>query len=209
MTIEEVPEFSLNKSRYDLGTYWGRTRHFFTIFNPLLLFTTNKQIHEAQILLEKYNKGQVSSKDAKINHQLWHAKTITDAIIHPQTHEKILAPFRMCSFVPMNLPIVVGMITSTNIFWGLFWQFYNQSYNVMVNFANSNKSNEMPKSKIISAYAIAVTSSCSVHYSLNQYLKKKKIKIILKSFIIKIITNYNTLCSSSNCWCIKCYSNAF
>jgi len=170
MASSPSPPFTLGGNRYDFTTYWGRTRYFLSIFNPFLLLTSDKQLNDATSLLDQFKRGEINNQDPHTNEKLWEAKKIRDAIIHPQTGEKIFAPFRMSGFVPMNLPIAAGMLMSTSQFWGLFWQWYNQSYNVCVNFANGNKSNPMPNSKIAQAYGIAVSTSMGVSYTLNRFL---------------------------------------
>ena len=94
----------------------------------------------------------------------------SDAIIHPQTNEKIPLPFRMSCFVPMNLPIACGMLLSKSVGAGLFWQWYNQSYNVAVNYSNGNKSNQLSNTKIFQAYCTAVFTSCTISYTFNKAL---------------------------------------
>ncbi|ETO36323.1 sideroflexin-5-like protein [Reticulomyxa filosa] len=120
-----------------------------------------------------------------MNEKLWEAKKIRDAIVHPQTGEKIFAPFRMSGFVPMNLPIAAGMLMSKSQFWGLFWQWYNQSYNGQISkyvhtyyFIPQKKicSTYFPKIctifglKKTQAYGIAVSTSMGVSYALNRFL---------------------------------------
>ena len=174
MADSDQHQFTLDGNRYDLSTYVGRCRHFLEIFNPFLLFTTDAQLNEARSLLNRFKSNEITptdlSNDRQLNESLWNSKKIIDAIIHPQTDEKIPLPFRMSAFVPMNFPIAVGMLLSQSQAAGLFWQWYNQSYNVAVNFANGNKTNPMPPSKVAKAYTFAVASSCGVHYGLNRIL---------------------------------------
>lgn len=168
----DLPRFELNKNKYDFDTYIGRTRNFFEIFNPMLLFTTDAQLNECKNLLNSFKSGKISSSeiDNNLNNKLWESQTIINAIIHPQTDEKIALPFRMSGFVPMNLPIACGMLLSKSVSAGLFWQWYNQSYNVCVNYSNGNKSNQLSNIKILQAYSYAVFASCSVSYGLNKLL---------------------------------------
>ena len=106
----------------------------------------------------------------------------SDAILHPQTGEKIPMLFRMSCFVPMNLPIACGMLLSKSVGAGLFWQWYNQSYNVCVNYSNGNKSNQLSNTKVAQAYAMAVASSCSVSYGLNRLLATSKTSLSASSY---------------------------
>eukprot|EP01083_Nonionella_stella_P225018 800440_1 len=108
MSQSDVPPFTLKGNKYNLNTYIGRTRNFFEIFNPILLFTTDNQLTECKKLLQDYKNNKFTTIDTTLNTKLWDARLRTDAIIHPQTNEKIFLPFRMSCFVPMNLPIAVG-----------------------------------------------------------------------------------------------------
>eukprot|EP01083_Nonionella_stella_P186882 685439_1 len=179
-----LPPFTLDGNRFNLETYVGRTRNFFELFNPILLLTSNKRLDECKALLEDYKSNKFNTIDATLNTQLWDARRITDAIIHPQTNEKILLPFRMSCFVPMNFPIACGMLLTKSVPAALFWQWYNQSYNVAVNFCNGNKSNQLSNAKIAQAYCMAVAASCSVSYGLNKVLIASKARFSGSSYYL-------------------------
>lgn len=55
-------------------------------------------------LLDGYQKGSLppSVTDA----DLWAAQKVKQAIIHPDTGERIIMPFRMSGYVPFGTPIV-------------------------------------------------------------------------------------------------------
>jgi len=66
-------------------------------------------------------------------------KSFFQAIIHPDTGEKIPMPFRMSGFVPFGTPIVVGLLLpSQTLASTTFWQWLNQSHNACVNYCNRN-----------------------------------------------------------------------
>eukprot|EP01084_Bolivina_argentea_P214498 364125_1 len=184
MSQSDVPPFTLKGNKYNLNTYIGRTRNFFEIFNPILLFTTDNQLTECKKLLQDYKNNKFTTIDTTLNTKLWDARLRTDAIIHPQTNEKIFLPFRMSCFVPMNLPIAAGMLLSKSLGAGLFWQWYNQSYNVCVNYSNGNKSNQLSNIKIIQAYCMAVAASCSVSYGLNKLLSASQKRFSPSSYYL-------------------------
>ena len=49
------------------------------------------------------------------------------------------AIFRMSAFLPMNTPIVVGMLLSAPTMRNtIFWQLYNQSFMAGLNYSNKN-----------------------------------------------------------------------
>ena len=73
------------------------------------------------------------------------------AVIHPDTGEKILLPFRMSGFVPFGSPIVVGLLLpNLTLPQTAFWQWLNQSHNACVNYANRNASKVRQKMKVVS-----------------------------------------------------------
>ena len=129
------PPFSLDKPRYDQSTWIGRTKHFFTTTNPIYLFTSESQLKESLLKLQRFKDGRplpgVTDED------LWKARTMRDAIVHPDTQLPIPAAFRVCAFVPANIPICAGMLmTAPTTFNVLFWQWVNQSYNAGFNYSN-------------------------------------------------------------------------
>jgi len=59
-----------------MGTYMGRVRHYFSIFNPMNSFYSNSQIHQMQAALSKHRMVEKEAKaqgkevylsDAEIN----------------------------------------------------------------------------------------------------------------------------------------------
>ena len=74
------------------------------------------------------------------------AETVVSTAIHPDTGEFIPWAMRLSSFIPMNLPIAFGMITTAPTpFNTIFWQWMNQSYNAMLNYGNRNASSNYTK----------------------------------------------------------------
>lgn len=166
-SLGQMKKFDPSGSLYDQSTYVGRFQQMLSIINPLTLFTSDNELRKAMDLLEAPDKTSIADED------LWAAKNLRDAIIHPDTKEKIFPAFRMSAFVPMNVPLVAGMISSSpTLFSTVFWQWANQSYNVAVNYANRNASNEMSMDKVAQAYAGAVAASCSIAVGLGEFAKK-------------------------------------
>ena len=94
-----VPPFDAKGCRYDQSTYTGRLRRFREMTDPRMLLIGNEELATAQALLDEHARGQASSAtDA----ELWEAKRIKDAIIHPVTNEKMFLPGRMSAFVPQH-----------------------------------------------------------------------------------------------------------
>lgn len=95
------------------------------------------------------------------------------AIIHPDTGEKIFMPFRMSGYVPFGTPIVVGLLLPNQTLAStVFWQWLNQSHNACVNYSNRNATKPTPTSKFIQGYMGAVTSAVSIAVGLNVLIEK-------------------------------------
>ena len=104
--------------------------------------------------------------------ELWRAKTVVDATLHPDTGEKIFLPFRMSSFVPTNLAVTAALlIPNPSTATLLLAQWANQSVNVAINWANANKTTPMSVNETFAAYSAAVVSSMSVSYGLKRAIK--------------------------------------
>lgn len=91
------------------------------------------------------------------------ADRISKAVYHPDTGEKVPILFRMCTFVPVNMPIVFGMVcTSQTLINVIFWQWINQTYNACWNYSNRNATSTFTTKELATAYSGAVTASISV-----------------------------------------------
>ena len=95
----DIP-FRLGKSKYDLATYSGRVRHFFNVIDPRTLFTSDIDLGNSQALLTAYKSGWLPANIT--NDDMWKAQKTVQAIIHPDTGEKIPMPFRMAGYVPFG-----------------------------------------------------------------------------------------------------------
>eukprot|EP00164_Ancoracysta_twista_P013632 GFYU01021845.1.p1 GENE.GFYU01021845.1~~GFYU01021845.1.p1 ORF type:complete len:333 (-),score=79.35 GFYU01021845.1:263-1261(-) len=169
----DYPPFTADKPRFDQSTYTGRVRHFMDMVDPSTLLASKTDLLRAKDILQKYEAGFVDSGVTNVD--LWEARKLRDSTLHPDTGEKILAPLRMSGFVPTNIPICVGLLMpNQSIYMTIFWQWINQSYNLASNFANRNASTEMTTQEILTAYGIAVTTSCSIAVGLGHAVKQYK-----------------------------------
>jgi len=184
--MTSTKRLNLDKPRYDQNTFNGRLKHFLNVIDPITLFTTDKQLKAAVKLLDDYDKGH---DNQATEDQLWRAKKLKDAIIHPDTGEKILWPFRMSAFIPLNTLIAVGLLTpNPTIRNQIFWQWTNQSMNTAVCHANRNASNYISDRKYLEAYSASVISSCSIAVGLSQWVKRSnKLSPFLRTTIKKCI----------------------
>lgn len=69
------------------------------------------------------------------------AQQIINSAVSRDTGEEIPRMMRMCAFVPLNVPILFGMlIMPATTFNTVFWQWFNQSFNAGLNYGNRNAS---------------------------------------------------------------------
>ncbi|KAL3863798.1 hypothetical protein ACJMK2_005532 [Sinanodonta woodiana] len=153
------------------STFFGRWRHFLDVIDPRTLFTTEHQLKDAIQLLDAFKSKQLPP--GTTNEQLWNAQKIKQAIIHPDTGEKVFMPFRMSGFVPFGTVTVVGMLLPNPSFKSMiFWQWMNQTHNACVNYANRNATKPTPTSRFIAGYVGAVTSAVSIAVGLSVFIKR-------------------------------------
>uniref|UniRef100_A0A8C9A4V6 Sideroflexin 5 n=1 Tax=Prolemur simus TaxID=1328070 RepID=A0A8C9A4V6_PROSS len=141
-------------------SFYGRFRHFLDIIDPRTLFVTERRLREAVQLLEDYKNGTL--RPGVTNEQ---------AILHPDTNEKIFMPFRMSGYIPFGTPIVSVTIPSLTSL-SVAFQWLNQSHNACVNYANRNATKPSPASKFIQGYLGAVISAVSIAVGLNVLVQK-------------------------------------
>ncbi|XP_047441404.1 sideroflexin-5b [Mugil cephalus] len=192
------PAFQLGRPRYDQGTFLGRLRHFVDIIDPSTLFVSEKQLKESIKLLDDYKHGTLSPgvSDA----QLWQAQKIKQAIIHPDTGEKIFMPFRMSGYVPFGTPIVIGLLLpNQTVVSTIIWQWLNQSHNACVNYANRNATKPTPTSKFLQGYVGAVTSAVSIAVGLNVLIQKANKLSPATRMIIQRLVPFPAVASANIC----------
>jgi len=85
------------------------------------------------------------------------------------TGELVFKPFRMCGFVPMNVPILCGMLLSPpTMKFTAFFQWLNQSYNAGLNYGNKNSTCEYTNQDLFKGYCAAIGSSLTVALTLRK-----------------------------------------
>jgi tricarboxylate carrier len=131
------------------------------------------ELEKCSSLLKQYKAGTVEPDIT--DRELWEAQKIVQAIIHPDTGDKMFMPFRMSGFVPFGIPIIVGLLLPNQSLLAIaFWQWINQSHNAGVNYTNRNASKPTPTSKILLGYAGATTASVGIAVSLTALVKKSQ-----------------------------------
>ncbi|KAF4659440.1 Brefeldin A-inhibited guanine nucleotide-exchange protein 1 [Perkinsus chesapeaki] len=154
-----------SSTKYDPQRYKGRFKQLVTMLDPRLLFKTDKDVEDAKALLERFRNGEQTGATDK---ELWAARKLYEAAIHPVTQEVIPPYGRMASFVPVNVPIVLGMLTMNSTPAIVFWQWVNQSYNAVFNYCNRSGV-EMDSREQAISYALATGSSCAMALLLKRF----------------------------------------
>ena len=162
-----INSLPIDEVRKQQQTYMGRLKYFFSVINPLQAFLTDKDAQWAKGKMEEYYKSHKLHGGMELTpegfKELMKADKIYKAIYHPDTKEKVPFTFRMCAFVPVNIPIVFGLVcTQPTLFNVIFWQWINQTYNACWNYSNRNATSTFTNKELAIAYTGAVSSSISI-----------------------------------------------
>ena len=198
MMSDEYPKFSLENSRFDQSTYYGRLRRCFNVVDPSTLIVSSEKLANSLELLEKFKTGNLP--EGVTDRELWEARKLKEAIIHPDTGEKILMPLRMSGFVPFGTISVIGMlIPGASTAQVIFWQWLNQSHNACVNYANRNATKPTPTERFVMSYIGAVTSAVGIAVGLSLAIKKLPVaaasKLYLSRFVAYPATSAANICN--------------
>lgn len=118
---EDKP-FRYGAEYHDLSTYWGRLLKFSGIINPSNLTHSDEDIRAYESLLIKSRDEHDGAKvPGYTDAEMWQAATIVESAIHPDTNEIVAKPFRMCGYVPCNVPILVGLLVPQGVAATAFW----------------------------------------------------------------------------------------
>ena len=96
------------------------------------------------------------------------AQRIVTAHYHPDTGDRIPAPFRMSGYVAFNGPVSVAMVASSGTPALLFWNWVNQSQNALVNYYNRNAASSMVSDTFQTLSIVVFPFSC--FRILNKYI---------------------------------------
>lgn len=201
MTSSSVPIYDPNGERFDQNLFSGRFSKMLLACDPKLLFYTETQVREKQLMLEDAH----NSRDDSItidNHTLWESKRIVDSALNDQ-NQFIPRPFRMSGYVPYNGPICVAMIASTSTVPLLFWSWINQSQNALVNYYNRNSSANITNETIMKSYGIAVTSALTVAFGLATLIQKRYEPNTAKMLLKYVAFPSSVAASSLNCYIVR------
>ena len=155
---------SLDKTQYDLTTYWGRVRIFAAVTSAWNLLAPFSYASSCRELVRAYDRKEWVYTSQE---ELWHARQVASSVYHPDTGEPVFLPFRLSAFVPTNLAICVGLTQPrASLRTALLWQWINQSYNVMLNHHNRNASVPFDGTAVARSYVGAVSVSMGLAWGL-------------------------------------------
>merc|ERR1711916_224047 len=186
LKMKALDASSLRLERYDQSTYLGRFRKFIDVTDARTLLASKSEVASATATLREFERRRAAGLTPLISQQeLWKAKKLNSAVIHPDTGETIPLPFRMSAFVPMNILICYFLVLPNPTMKStIFWQWFNQSYNVAVNHCNRNASNPVDNAVLARAYTAACTSSVAIALAGNEIVKRSShLKPALRTFI--------------------------
>ncbi|KAL3944799.1 MAG: hypothetical protein SGBAC_001122 [Bacillariaceae sp.] len=199
-TVDSCLPYSEKGQRYDQDTFAGRFCRMILACDPFLLIYTEEQVREAQSVLERTEQYK---NDRSMDRELWEAKRIIDAAVHPDTKEFIPRPFRMSGYVPYNGPICVSMVASTSTLPILFWSWLNQSQNALVNYYNRNAASPMTNETLMKSYTAAVGSALVVAFGLATFIQKRYSPTRAKELMKFVAFPSAIVASSLNCYIVR------
>ncbi|KAJ3588083.1 hypothetical protein NHX12_011677 [Muraenolepis orangiensis] len=181
------PAFQLGRPQHEQDSFLGRLRHFVGIIDPSTLFVSEERLRACVKLLDDFKEDKLPPGVS--DRQLWEAQKVKQAIIHPDTGEKIFMPFRMSGYVPFGTPIVIGLLLpNQTVVSTIIWQWLNQSHNACVNYANRNATKPTPTAKFLQGYVGAVTSAVSIAVGLKILIQKaNKLKPATRLIIQRLV----------------------
>ncbi|KAH9548588.1 hypothetical protein CY35_11G095600 [Sphagnum magellanicum] len=152
----------------DEATYWARVQRVFNMMDIRTAFVTDSQVDAALELLKSHEDTSISVS----LEELEKARKIKDAVVHPDTGEKIFLPLRLSFIIPCNLVLDTLMISARGYAQNVGAQWLNQTYNCLHYYANRNASNEEAGRRILEAYVGATASSVGAVVGLHALLDR-------------------------------------
>lgn len=196
------PPFRIGESRYDQSSFLGRLLHILDVVDPRTLLVSQSKLDDAVALLKQF-QDQGSNPVGVSDEQLWRAQKIKQAILHPDTGEKIFHPFRMAGFVPFGAPLIFGiLIPNQTAAQMVFWQWINQSHNACVNYSNRNASKPTPTSRFLTGYVGAISSACGIAVGLSALLKRSTTFSPATRMLVQRFVPFPAVASASVCNCL-------
>jgi tricarboxylate carrier len=135
-----------------------------------MLLTSDAQLQQA---IERLQEFQTTGRlpVGLTDDNMWRARQVKEAIIHPVSGEKMFLPGRMSAFVPSNTIPTAGMLMAKTPVAMLFAHWLNQTVNVVVNYTNRSGA-EVNTAQLAQAYGLAVGSSCCIAVGASALIKR-------------------------------------
>lgn len=154
--------------------YWGRVQDSFKLYHPLSALYSDLQLMELNEELKKYLQ---TGETKRSNEELWNLHYIVKGNLHPETEKPVNKLFRWSTFVPINIPIIIGIsVLPPTPFNQIFFQSLNQSYNFGLNTCNASASNTKPTNELITSYLAAIGSSIIGSAGLREIIIRSKLQ---------------------------------
>lgn len=154
-----------------MSTFSGRLKYFMNVSDPKNFFYSDDYITEAIKTWRRYERkaeteGKGDDKAIMVTEdEKAEIKRGMD-LAHSNANDRDeLVPryFRMCGFVPINVPIVVFMLIAKPTFIGTAGiHFINQTYNAGLNYGNRNSSSRLTNQDLAKSYMAALTTSITI-----------------------------------------------
>ena len=136
--------------------------------DPKYFFVGDAEILEGVKTVQKFKKMAGESADGKIQitqkekEAIFHGVKLMNSNTN-DVGEIVMKPFRMCGFVPVNIPILCGILLSAPTMRNtIFFQWLNQSYNAGLNYGNKNSTCQYSNTDLLKGYCAAIGSSVGV-----------------------------------------------
>ena len=168
MSQDSKVSFTFKEIEPNLSTVASRFNYFFGVTNPQNFFVSDEEVLQGVATIKKFKQLAKESPDGVIQitqeerAQIVRGKELMDSHTN-DVGELVFKPFRMCGFVPINIPILCGIVLSApTVRNTVFFQWLNQSYNAGLNFGNKNSTCTYTNTDLAQGYLAAVSSSITV-----------------------------------------------
>lgn len=151
-----MKKFEKGATLYE-DNYIGRVKDSLKLYDFRPLKYSDHELIAINQEIKTYLQTGVTKRT---NEELWDMYYVVKGNVHPETEKPLQKCFRWSSFVPVNIPIIMGVTCMPPTpFNQIFFQSLNQSYNFGLNVVNSSANNEKNTTELITSYIAAVSSA--------------------------------------------------